>query len=96
MLLDGLGWLCCSAHGERKSWTPFTEKVEDIRKPWNTLNLIVHGCKVEWTLGGNASGLTTHLCGSAMPRGVENRHQATCDGSAFDLKLSLSDAMREV
>jgi len=27
MLLDGLGRLCCSAHGEHMSWTPpFTEK----------------------------------------------------------------------
>jgi integrase len=29
--------------------------VEDIKKPWNTLNLIAHGCKPEWTVGGNLS-----------------------------------------
>jgi integrase len=29
--------------------------VEDIKKPWNTLNLIAHGCRVEWTVGGNLS-----------------------------------------
>ncbi len=29
--------------------------VEDIKKPWNTVNLIAHGCKLEWTVGGNLS-----------------------------------------
>jgi integrase len=29
--------------------------VEDIKKPWNTVNLVAHGCKLEWTLGGNLS-----------------------------------------
>jgi integrase len=29
--------------------------VEDIKKPWNTLNLIAHGCKLEWTATGNLS-----------------------------------------
>jgi integrase len=29
--------------------------VEDIKKPWCTLNLIAHGRKVEWTASGNLS-----------------------------------------
>jgi integrase len=29
--------------------------VEDIKKPWNTVNLVAHGCKLEWTAGGNLS-----------------------------------------
>ena len=29
--------------------------VEDIKKPWNTVNLTAHGRKVEWTVGGNLS-----------------------------------------
>ena len=29
--------------------------VEDIKKPWNTVNLIAHGYKLEWTVGGNLS-----------------------------------------
>jgi len=30
MLLDGLSRLCCSAHGEHMSWTPFTEKPRQL------------------------------------------------------------------
>ena len=33
MLLDGLGRLCCSAHGEHMSWTPFTGKPRQLRVP---------------------------------------------------------------
>lgn len=29
--------------------------VEDIKKPWNTVNLIAHKCELEWTGGGNLS-----------------------------------------
>jgi integrase len=29
--------------------------VEDIKKSWGTVNLIAHGCKVKWTVGGNLS-----------------------------------------
>jgi integrase len=29
--------------------------VEDIKKPWNTVNLIAHKCELEWTSGGNLS-----------------------------------------
>ena len=29
--------------------------VEDIKKPWNTVNLLAHGCELEWTVGGNLS-----------------------------------------
>ena len=29
--------------------------VEDIKKPWGTVNLLAHGYKAEWTVGGNLS-----------------------------------------
>ena len=29
--------------------------VEDIKKAWGTVNLLAHGRKVEWTVGGNLS-----------------------------------------
>jgi integrase len=29
--------------------------VEDIKKPWGTVNLIAHGYRPEWTVGGNLS-----------------------------------------
>jgi hypothetical protein len=29
--------------------------VEDIKKPWNTVNLTAHGYDVEWTAGGKLS-----------------------------------------
>lgn len=29
--------------------------VEDIKKPWNTVNLVAHGCELKWTAGGNLS-----------------------------------------
>jgi hypothetical protein len=33
MLLDGLSRLCCSAHGEHMSWSPFPEKPRRLRVP---------------------------------------------------------------
>ena len=29
--------------------------VEDIKKPWGTVNLVAHGCEVEWTAGRSLS-----------------------------------------
>src|SRR5215471_17737313 len=29
--------------------------VEDIKKSWNTVNLVAHGYKIEWTAGANLS-----------------------------------------
>ena len=29
--------------------------VEDIKKPWNTVNLVAHGYRIEWTAGANLS-----------------------------------------
>ena len=29
--------------------------VEDIKKPWGTVNLLAHGHKPEWSVGGNLS-----------------------------------------
>jgi integrase len=29
--------------------------VEDIKKPWNSVNLVAHGHKIEWTAGANLS-----------------------------------------
>jgi hypothetical protein len=29
--------------------------IEDIKKAWGTVNLLAHGCKVEWTASGSLS-----------------------------------------